>query len=682
MNKKLTLTPVAFLIGLAFCGGALGQVAPAPTALPQGGSFVVGGGTISNTAPATLGVKVTAQQGGNAMINWGGGFNIGQDATVNFTSTATAAGLKNIVNVDTSGSMSNLAGTITGPNNASILVVNPNGITAYAGANLGRVGNNATALYLVAGRASFANGNVTIELNSAPIVLPARDARAPTETNYVPAMGTDPFEIAGAPNTGVRLAAPAGYAGESLTLPHGLFVDQYGPASAGMNDSSFRSQVIDVSNLGAVHFGTAKNGVGSYRLGSSQTLDVGSNFSAFLDATDMQTFNTDASKLSTVVLNGASNVALEGHTGDLRLGGTLTDLDLWLKVHGALGSLASAPVLSGRQWLDLNFGTTGSFAKGFTMSADATVGELAPFVDLKSAAPMTLDSVSLTGNLPFNLTAPSITFVNSNVAVSGVNATVNLKASTGDVALANSTVSGQLASVDASAGTVSVDKTSLLQAAGGSMFVNGTGKTTFDSATLRAQDAAVVSSPSVLGPVNSDPGISSGGKRVDTTLSVTAKNISVAGTLKAGERAVVPPPVVVQPPAPVEPPPPVVQPPVVVPPPAPVEPPVVTPPPVEPPPVVTPPVEPPPVVTPPKPELPPVNPCAANPLACVPEYAKDPRVTTNPVQFQLVTDTKVIRLEGSQFRVPSALQIGSRARVDVDDDVVRRARMPKMPHEK
>ncbi|MCL9823113.1 filamentous hemagglutinin N-terminal domain-containing protein, partial [Helicobacter colisuis] len=86
--------------------------------LPSGGKFVNGTGSI-----ATNGNKMDiAGNNKNNVIAWGGGFNIGKEASVNFTTNQ-----KNYLNLDYTNKASQILGKLNGGTN-NIYLVNPSGV--------------------------------------------------------------------------------------------------------------------------------------------------------------------------------------------------------------------------------------------------------------------------------------------------------------------------------------------------------------------------------------------------------------------------------------------------------------------------------------------------------------------------------------------------------------------------
>ncbi|QSR84717.1 filamentous hemagglutinin N-terminal domain-containing protein [Methylacidimicrobium sp. B4] len=143
-KTKVYLSAPRALLATAACAGlALGLVSAratvvAPLQLPGHGDVIAGGatGSYGNTGGGTI--TVTAS---NTVINWGnsggtigtnqpGGFNIGGSANLTI-----ATGGNSLLNVDVTGSPSQILGTMGVTGNAPVFVANANGIT---------VGPNAT----------------------------------------------------------------------------------------------------------------------------------------------------------------------------------------------------------------------------------------------------------------------------------------------------------------------------------------------------------------------------------------------------------------------------------------------------------------------------------------------------------------------------------------------------------
>ncbi len=126
------------LLATAACAG-LGLVPARATVLDSQqlpGHGTVTGQGLSSIPNIANGTETIALHSGDTAITWAstggtintsqpGGFNIGQSAALHFTSSGTAA----LLNVDTSGSVSQIYGTLTSGTGVSIFVANANGIT-------------------------------------------------------------------------------------------------------------------------------------------------------------------------------------------------------------------------------------------------------------------------------------------------------------------------------------------------------------------------------------------------------------------------------------------------------------------------------------------------------------------------------------------------------------------------
>ncbi|TEY00952.1 hypothetical protein [Campylobacter sp. US33a] len=110
-------------------------------ALPQGGNFVQGGGSITSGG-GNMNIHGNGNNG-NHVINWGGGFNIGKDESVNFS----GQGHHKFLNLDYSKNASQIYGQLNG-NGHDIFLVNPNGTIIGNGAviNTGKFGISTGAM--------------------------------------------------------------------------------------------------------------------------------------------------------------------------------------------------------------------------------------------------------------------------------------------------------------------------------------------------------------------------------------------------------------------------------------------------------------------------------------------------------------------------------------------------------
>ncbi|EPB1170746.1 filamentous hemagglutinin N-terminal domain-containing protein [Campylobacter coli] len=93
---------------------------------PSGGKFINGTGSIATNGNI---MNITGDKTHN-VIAWGGGFNIGKDNTVNFTTNG-----KNYLNLDYTNKASQILGTLNGGTN-NVYIVNPSGVLVGEGATI------------------------------------------------------------------------------------------------------------------------------------------------------------------------------------------------------------------------------------------------------------------------------------------------------------------------------------------------------------------------------------------------------------------------------------------------------------------------------------------------------------------------------------------------------------------
>jgi len=124
LRGRLGLAILA-LSGIALSGPALALDA---TALPQGGHVTSGSATITQTAPAQLGIS---QHSDRAILDWNS-FNIGASAGVNFQQPSSSAIAVNRVGGGTDPSQ--IMGTLTA--NGQVMILNPNGVLFGRGSHV------------------------------------------------------------------------------------------------------------------------------------------------------------------------------------------------------------------------------------------------------------------------------------------------------------------------------------------------------------------------------------------------------------------------------------------------------------------------------------------------------------------------------------------------------------------
>lgn len=122
------LAGAALWLGMPAALAASGTVPN--TQLPQGGSVMAGNASIGDPNNGQLTITQGSQ---NAVIQWGGGFNVGANATVNFKGPESGY---NTLNYDSSGNMSQIYGAINANNNGNIYIVNPAGVEISSSAQI------------------------------------------------------------------------------------------------------------------------------------------------------------------------------------------------------------------------------------------------------------------------------------------------------------------------------------------------------------------------------------------------------------------------------------------------------------------------------------------------------------------------------------------------------------------
>ncbi|EAI0652920.1 filamentous hemagglutinin N-terminal domain-containing protein [Campylobacter coli] len=132
--------------------------------LPSGGKFVNGTGSITTNGNT---MNITGDKTHN-VIAWGGGFNIGKDNTVNFTTNS-----KSYLNLDYTNKASQILGTLNGGTN-NVYIVNPSGVLVGEGAtiNANKFGASTTPMDMNAINTFSDNGSFSpvFESNKGDIV--------------------------------------------------------------------------------------------------------------------------------------------------------------------------------------------------------------------------------------------------------------------------------------------------------------------------------------------------------------------------------------------------------------------------------------------------------------------------------------------------------------------------------
>lgn len=127
------LAGTALWLGMPAALAASGAVPN--TQLPYGGNVIAGSAVIGKKedGPGQLTITQSSQ---NAVIQWGGGFNVGANATVNFEKKDySGTGNFNTLNYDASGNMSQIYGAINAQE-GNIYIVNPAGVEISSSAQI------------------------------------------------------------------------------------------------------------------------------------------------------------------------------------------------------------------------------------------------------------------------------------------------------------------------------------------------------------------------------------------------------------------------------------------------------------------------------------------------------------------------------------------------------------------
>ena len=175
-SSRLNAVASAAAIFITLCSHSLVSQAQS-VKLPQGGTYQRGAGDITTNGNSTQ-INTTNAPGKVAVINWGGGFNVGTGGQVTFNNGTNANSL-NAINLDPTGKTSIVNGAINGTGKGmNILVVNPNGVSLGSGARINTTG----AFSAVAGTidpvsiAPGQAGTVNIVLGNAPVIVNAAAA--------------------------------------------------------------------------------------------------------------------------------------------------------------------------------------------------------------------------------------------------------------------------------------------------------------------------------------------------------------------------------------------------------------------------------------------------------------------------------------------------------------------------
>lgn len=155
-KRKLTAAVAATLV-------ALGALPSAVLAGPSGAVFIKGNGVVTTVGSGTtvdINAADTTRARASALIDWKGGYNVGASESVHYENKLPTAVPLSVYNVDNTGSVSQIDGTITATKGAgaiSLHLINPTGVAIGATANID-VGGGFTAIAGQAKTESCASG--------------------------------------------------------------------------------------------------------------------------------------------------------------------------------------------------------------------------------------------------------------------------------------------------------------------------------------------------------------------------------------------------------------------------------------------------------------------------------------------------------------------------------------------
>ncbi len=251
MLFRLKSVAVATALACAAIGSA--QAGISSTALPAGATVTSGSATITPGANS-----LTISASGNAVITYSGGFNVGSQATVTVNGG-------NVLNIDTSGTASEIDGTING-NASGVFIANANGIVVGNGASINLPGAFGLA-------AQDLTGSAQINAFSLNGTMPSNMVKSPTGASIV--INNGATIIAGSAvvnangnivNSGNVTAAPNG-SGGSLTFVAGNQFMNYGTLTDNASSPSDLNTIITTPNGGAQINILAGGASGPYNLG-------------------------------------------------------------------------------------------------------------------------------------------------------------------------------------------------------------------------------------------------------------------------------------------------------------------------------------------------------------------------------------------------------------------------------
>ncbi len=242
--KNNTLKPLIFAIATAL-SPAMAQAAVTATQLPGDGTALYGSAT-ATVSGASLTVNVTGEDSaGSTIITWGssggtlnpnaatGGFNIGSQASVTFTTSLTNNPF--VLNIDTTANPTEIAGTLTEQNGIGLGVANANGIIVDGTAVI----NAPTGLGLL--NQGYSSGDLALQSASKALVFDFANATGGVTIATGATINADGYVMVAGAGT-VNIDAPMVNNGPNINTTHIYATDTVNinaPVTDDGNDPSF-----------------------------------------------------------------------------------------------------------------------------------------------------------------------------------------------------------------------------------------------------------------------------------------------------------------------------------------------------------------------------------------------------------------------------------------------------------
>lgn len=559
----MNLKPFAAFVALALAGASF--------AAPTGGTFRPGqgSGTIT-TGPATDVTVNSTNMSSIAVIDWGS-FNVAAGESVTFTHNVPGRFGITVVNVDNSGVLSQVNGTIQtalgasapATGTTSVVLVNPNGVSIGATAAISTSG----AFVATAGTADTATPSqawgqttptVTIRLNSSPVtVSPAASIAggagalssdltfaASVGNNTLPAVfvsgnGTFPLIAGvGADGSGQTFTmSNSGATGVTYQLPKNAVLNVSNSVFKGNSGVMF----VDAINSGSGVYGagtatldglTANGGTFTMRAKSGSALNLGAVSLASGAGLNL------ADWLGVVNVGGGSSITGSGGNAvTLRYGGldfaaplTISNANVTIGPAGAFASANDSAYVPASHF----YMPSSGLAKAALTVTGGSLTVTAPSGGSFDNATVTADSVSITANEIHNATVTSAGGVTLQAAGFGPGANLAIGNDGSTVNVTGGTVSAQAFGADVTIGASST----LRSTAGTDIAVQGNAVTYQAGSHQLAQGVNATSATTIIGAAQVDARTSLQQNPASLPLapgvSVYGQNVTIAGTLQAG----------------------------------------------------------------------------------------------------------------------------------------------------